>query len=128
MTKKELIERHGVEWYEEHKRKCREQFKARYHADIEKARAKDRENHAKNHRARDIYLKKHNTIYKINSRDRIRLVNMGAQLDGKEVHHFKYHTDNSDASWIDDIAIMTIDEHRKWHQEHPDFRAIENII
>ena len=48
MTKKELIEKHGNEWYEEHKQKCREQFKARYHADIEKSRAKDRENHAKN--------------------------------------------------------------------------------
>jgi hypothetical protein len=53
---------------------------------------------------------------------------MGMLKEGYEVHHFKYHSNPSDASWIDDIALMTREEHLKWHREHPDFCAVDNII
>ena len=49
-------------------------------------------------------------------------------LSGKELHHIKYHTDNNDASWINDILILSPEEHEHWHREHPDFKAEENII
>lgn len=129
MTKDELIAKHGVEWYERHKERTRLYNKARYDADPEAERARRRRRYAENPGYTKAYNEAHKEIYRINSRGRNRLVVlMGGALVGKEVHHLKYHADNRDASWIDDILILTPEEHKKWHEEHPDFVVTDNIV
>ena len=128
MTKIELIEKYGVEWYEQFKATQRERYRERYHADAEKARKRRRDEYQRNKETNKRYAIEHRLIYRINSRDTNRLRLMGMLKEGCEVHHFKYHSAPSDASWIDDIALMTREEHLKWHREHLDFCAIDNVI
>ena len=113
MLKAELIEKYGPEWYEEFKEKERKRRRKRYAADP---------TYTKN------YNKANAEVYRINSRDRNRFMLMGVELDGKVVHHFAYHKDKNDTDWINDIAIMTRDEHQAWHEAHPDFIAREHIV
>lgn len=127
MTKAEMIEKHGVEYYERLKEKSRAYQKAKYDANPEAERERKRQSYNADTHKR--YNEQHKEIYRINMRDRNRLTLLRQMsLEGFEVHHLKYHSDNKDASWIDDIIIMTREEHRKWHSEHPDFKAEDNII
>lgn len=128
MTKTEMIERYGIEWYEDYKVKARENYRKRYHENPEKARERRRAEYRRNSETAKSYIKEHREIYRINSRDRNRLVTQGYPLEGKEIHHLKYHRNASDKNWMDDIIILPRDEHRKWHYEHPDFKAEENIV
>lgn len=129
MTKVELIAKYGEEWYERLKERSRNRSKAIYDENPEAERERRRKRYANNPTADKEYKQKHREIYRINSRDRNRLaILMGVPLDGKVVHHMKYHADNRDASWIDDILILTPEEHQKWHNEHPDFVANDNIV
>lgn len=50
MTKAELIERYGEQWYEDFKTRQREEIRQRYHNDIEASRERCRANYHK-HRA-----------------------------------------------------------------------------
>lgn len=125
MTKAELIEKHGAEWYAAFLAKNREYMRRRYHANPEIERARRRARF--NPEVQRAYAQKHHEVYRINMRDRNRLVKV-RNLDGLEVHHLKYHADNKDASWIDDVLILTPEEHDRWHREHPDFRAEDNIV
>ena len=127
-TKADLIAKYGEQWYEDFKARSRKQSYARYHADIEKARKRGRDEYQRNKPTKQKYAVDHRDIYRINSRDTNRLRLMGLLKEGYEVHHFKYHSDKKDASWIDDIAIMTREEHSQWHREHPDFCASDNIV
>lgn len=114
MRKEEAIQKYGAEWYES--------FKA-------KERIRRRERYARNPEYTKQYNAAHHETYRINIRDRNRLVLlMDMDLTGKVVHHNKYHSDNKDVGWFDDIQIMTPEEHVQWHQEHPEFIASENII
>lgn len=137
MKKSEFIEKHGVEAYEEYKAKHRLLSKEYYHKHKDERRISEVERIRKWRKAnKDYRVNRENSdpklkeVHRIEMRDCNRLAKMGLKLrnDGKEVHHFKYHSDNSDASWIDDIAVMTLENHRAWHMEHPDFVAIENIV
>ena len=129
MTKVELIAKHGAEWYERLKESNRKRSKRVYDQNPEAERERRRQRYAKDPSVSKRYNYAHREIYRINSRDRNRLtVVMGLDLTGKDVHHLKYHSDNKDASWMDDILIMTPEEHQKWHNEHPDFVAKENIV
>lgn len=65
---------------------------------------------------------------RINSRDANRIAAMGILKEGQEVHHIKYHVDKHDDTWMNDILIMDREEHRKWHRDHPEFNALENIV
>ena len=127
-TKEALIARYGEAWYENHKANCRERLREKYHADPDAARARRREKYARNPETDNAYGKAHREIYRINTRDRNRLMSKGVDLIGKEVHHIKYHKDKEDDSWCDDLIVMTRSEHRKWHKEHPEFKATENIV
>ena len=127
-TKADLIAKYGEQWYEDFKARSRKQTYERYHADIEKARKRGRDEYQRNKPTKQKYAVDHRDIYRINSRDTNRLRTMGLLKEGYEVHHFKYHTDKKDASWIDDIAIMTREEHSQWHREHPDFCASDNVV
>jgi hypothetical protein len=129
MTKNEMIEKYGVEWYERLKERNRLRAKAVYDANPEAERERRRQRYAKNPEQHKDYYHRHREVYRINMRDRNRLtLLMKIPLEGKEVHHLKYHADNNDKSWIDDIVILTPEEHEKWHREHPDFVAKENIV
>lgn len=129
MGKAELIEKYGEEWYEQFKERCRIRSKAAYDADPEKERARRRKRYARNPQYTKDYNKAHHEIYRINTRDRNRLrLLQGMNLDGLHVHHLKYHRDNKDEGWRDDIMIMTTAEHTAWHKAHPEFIAAENII
>ena len=48
MTKTELIEKYGIDWYEAHKVKVREQCKARYKSNIEFREHKKKETNTRN--------------------------------------------------------------------------------
>ena len=131
MGKAEIIAKYGEEYYERLKQKSRERMYQKYHDDIEAARQRNRDKYA--HTSRKaycaLYNKQHAEVYRINARDTNRLkILMHIDLGGKVVHHMKYHADNKDASWIDDIVIMTREEHVKWHRDHPEFVASENIV
>jgi hypothetical protein len=126
-TKAELIAAYGEEWYEDFKAKCRKYQKERYDADPEGVKAKNRARRAKNPVGDRRYSKAHNAVYRISSRDRGRLLRR-IDLTGLEIHHFKYHADNNDPAWIDDMVLLTPEEHRKWHAEHPEFVAMDNIV
>ena len=128
MTKAEMIERYGAEWYESFKTRQREQIRERYHANIDASREYCRAKYQRYRKQRKRYSKERRVIYNINTRDRIRLATMGLIPDGMEVHHLKYHIDTNDEKWIDDVVVMTREEHRKWHREHPDFKATEHIV
>lgn len=128
MTKAEMIEKYGAEYYERFKEKQRNRMRERYHADIEKSREYERNKYLLRTEWQKAYAKEHRVIYKINSRDTNRLYLEGVDLTDKEIHHFKYHTDVNDKGWRDDIAIMTREEHREWHRNHPEFKAIENVV
>ena len=131
MTKAQLIEKRGLEWYENHKRNMRERSRQRFQEDPEyreKVLEQKRQNHIKHNEKRREYNRKRAVICRINCRDRNRLIAKGLIPDGKIVHHLKYHTNPDDETWIDDIVFMTQEEHSKWHYEHPEFRAIENVI
>ena len=129
ITKAEMIAKYGEEWYEEFKRKSRIRAKAKYDANPEAERERRRKRYAKNPEYSKQYNKQNREIYRINTRDRNRFtLLMDINLDGKVLHHLKYHADNNDASWIDDVMILTPEEHRVWHNEHPDFIAKENIV
>lgn len=53
MTKAELIEKYGIEWYEEHKAKIRKRFMERYNNDIEyKERYKNNAEYREYHKAK----------------------------------------------------------------------------
>ena len=131
MTKAEMIAKYGEEYYERLKKRSREYQRYRYHADPEKERQRSRDRYANTSRKAYCtkYNKEHADVYRINARDTNRLrFSMHVDLEGKEVHHMKYHSDSNDASWIDDIVIMTHEEHVRWHREHPEFVASENIV
>ena len=129
MTKVELIAKYGEEWYERFKEKSRIRSKSIYDADPEAERERRRRRYADNPEYTKSYNKAHREIYRINCRDRNRLILLrNMPLGEKEIHHLKYHADNSDASWIDDILILSSEEHQKWHREHPEFVASENIV
>jgi hypothetical protein len=128
MTKAEMIEKYGIEYYEDFKAKSRARMKKLYHSDIELARKKVREEYRRNSETAKAYIKAHREIYRIGCRDRNRLVNRGYSLDGMEIHHLKYHRNNDDEDWLDDIIVMPREEHRKWHFDHPEFRAKDNIV
>ena len=129
ITKDEMIERYGVEWYEDFKKKSRVRAKEKYDANPEAERVRRRERYAKNPDYMKEYREKHSEVYRINSRDRNRFtILMKLDLDGKELHHTKYHSDNNDPSWIDDVLILTPEEHLLWHNQNPDFVAIEHIV
>lgn len=128
MTKAEMIKKYGIKYYEEFKAKCRERGYENYHADIEKGRADGREKYARNSSRRLAYAKDRRMIYRINSRDSLRLLKMGMLKDGLEAHHIKYHADKDDETWINDIVIMSRKEHRLWHREHPEFNALEHVV
>lgn len=127
-TKAELIAAYGEEWYANFVEKCKQANRKRYHENPEKERERRRQKYRNNAEYAKAYNKKHREVYRINMRDRQRLLIMGLDLDGKEVHHFVYHSDNNDKTWLDDIAIMTRDEYRAWHFEHPEFTAMEHIV
>ena len=128
MTKAEMIERHGVEYYENFKERQRNAIYNRYHADVEKARARNRRNDANNREHKREYARNRREIYRINSRDAVRLAHMGIVKEGQEVHHLKYHRDANDPAGIDDIVIMSREEHRAWHHEHPEFNALDHVV
>ena len=129
MGKAEIIAKYGEEYYERFKESCRKASYKKYHKDIEAARAYKRSRYPARKQYCAEYNKQHAEVYRINARDTNRLkILMHVDIDGKVVHHMKYHADNKDASWIDDIVIMTREEHTKWHREHPEFVASENIV
>ena len=128
MGKADLIERYGEAWYEEHKRKMRLRAKAIYDQDPKAACAKRNARRNANKEYVKQYNREHRDVYRINCRDRNRLILMGYDLTGKVLHHLKYHADNSDASWLDDVVLMTRAEHAKWHSEHPEFVTSENVV
>lgn len=129
MTKDEIIGKYGEEWYERVKAKSRKYAKEKYDANPEAERQRRRQRYAKNPEYSKKYREGHAEIYRINMRDRNRLrLLMKIPLDGKVVHHMKYHADNKDAAWIDGIMIFTPEEHAKWHKEHPDFIALDNVV
>lgn len=129
ITKDELINKYGAEWYEGFKRKNRIRAKEKYDANPEVERKRRRERYAKDPEYMKVYRKKNREIYRINTRDRNRLtLLMGWDLEGKVLHHVKYHADNNDPTWIDDVLILTPEEHRLWHNQNPDFVASENIV
>lgn len=128
-TKAELIAAYGEEWYEDFKAKCRKYQKERYDADPDGVKAKNRARRANNPTGDRRYRKAHRDVYRISARDRNRLVQLQKRdLTGLEIHHLKYHADNNDPTWIDDIVFLTPEEHRKWHAEHPEFVAMDNIV
>ena len=129
ITKDEMIAKYGEAWYEELKRKNRIRAKERYDANPEAERERRRKRYAKSPEYSKRYNQKNREIYRINCRDRNRFtVLMGLDLDGMVVHHFKYHANNNDASWIDDVMILSPQAHQAWHNEHPEFVAKENIV
>lgn len=128
MTKAELIERYGVEWYEDFKAKQREKIRERYHADVDSSRKYCREKYKKYRSRHKQYSDSRRIIYNINARDRNKLVSMGLVDEGMEIHHLKYHIDGNDENWMKDIVIMPRAEHRKWHREHPEFNALEHVV
>lgn len=128
MTKAEIIQHYGIEHYEAFKAKQRKYAYDKYHADPEKARACRRENDAKHRKHKTEYARSRRAVYRINARDNQRLASLGLLKDGYEIHHIKYHADNKDPTWIDDIVLMTREEHRRWHYENPDFNALEHIV
>ena len=128
MTKAEMIEKYGEQYYEDFKARCRAYMFEKYHADPDKARTRMRASDAKHKSHKREYAQGRRVIYRINIRDNLRLSKMGVIQDGYEAHHVKYHSDNRDKTWIDDIVIMPREEHRKWHREHPDFNALEHVV
>lgn len=128
MTKAELIERYGEEWYERHKERTRENAYKYYRENLEKETERYRKYRAEHTAERKEYCEKNAVIYRINSRDRNRLVAMGKVSGDQVIHHLKYHKDRNDETWIDDIMIMTREEHDLWHMNHPDFVAMENVV
>ena len=124
-TKAELIAAYGEEWYANFLKRNRERLRTYYHAHKEQEREKRRKRY--NPEVQMAYYRKHREVYRINIRDYNRLKKI-RDLSGLELHHLKYHADNKDASWIDDIVLLTPEEHDKWHSEHPDFRAEDNIV
>lgn len=128
MNKDELIAKYGADWYERLKVKSRERYKKKYDADPESERRRRRERYAKDKTSTQVYRKEHAEIYRINSRDRNRLVLMGVSLEGLVVHHLAYHADKTDGNWLNDIVLMTREEHQEWHNSHPDFVAAEHIV
>lgn len=128
MKKAEMIERFGEEYYERFKARCRENSRKYYSENREREQAKHRQQYYDNPERYKNYAKERNILYKINSRDTNRFYLMGGIPEGMELHHFKYHANKNDETWIDDVALMTREEHRKWHVEHPNFNAMENIV
>lgn len=128
MTKAEILEHYGAEWYERHKANCRRIDKEFREKNPELLKERRHNRYIKNPEYSKEYNKKHSETYRISCRDRNRLIRMGVSLERKQVHHFKYHKDIKDASWIDDIVLMTPSEHRIWHRDHPEFVASENIV
>ncbi len=93
MNKAEMIEKYGEQWYEDFKAKSRKSAYEKYHANEELARARLREKAKKNIESRRAYVNTRRTVYRINSRDSLRLKKLGLLHDGLEAHHMKYHTD-----------------------------------
>lgn len=128
MGKAELIERYGIEYYEQFKAKSRERMYRKYHENVELARKRKNDSQKWKNEARKRYVESHREIYRINCRDRNRLKLKGAIPDDMVIHHLKYHADNKYPDWMDDILIMTREEHAEWHRLHPEFVATENIV
>lgn len=128
LTKAMIIERYGIEYYENFLAKQRQRMYERYHSDLDAARKRDHEKYLKSVERKRNYARKRRLIYRINSRDANRIAAMGILKDGQEVHHIKYHVDKHDDTWMNDILIMDREEHRKWHRDHPEFNALENIV
>ena len=128
MTKAYILEHYGEEWYERHKANCRRIDKEFREKNPKLAKERRHNKYVKNLEYAKETNRKHSETYRISTRDRLRLERMDVPLDGKQVHHLKYHKDVKDASWIDDIVIMTPSEHRIWHRDHPEFVASENIV
>lgn len=105
MTKQQLIERYGEEWYENYKMKNRIKLKAKYDEDPEAERRRRRERYRHNPGYTKEYNKRHADVYLINSRDRNRFMLMGVDMTGKELHHIKYHLDKDDPTWINDVQL-----------------------
>jgi hypothetical protein len=128
MTKAEMIDKYGIEYYESFKAKCRKQQYERYHKDPIKARENARHRYVACAEAAKKYRKSMAQVYRINARDKNRLTLMGINTDGLEVHHLKYHKDRKDPDWLRDIVLLSKAEHRQWHKDHPEFKAINNIV
>lgn len=89
MTKAQLIEKRGLEWYENHKRNMRERSRQRFQEDQEyreKVLEQKRQNHIKHNEKRREYNRKRAVICRINCRDRNRLIAKGLIPEGKIVH------------------------------------------
>ena len=129
ITKNELIAKYGAKWYEDFKEKSRIRAKEKYDENPEKERERRRKRYAKDPECQKMYRERNREIYRINTRDRNRLTLLrGMNLEGLELHHLKYHSDNNDDSWIDDVMILTPEEHLSWHNQHPEFCARDNVV
>ena len=129
MTKADLINLYGEQWYENFKARMRENSRRRYHENPEAERQRKVIQRQKFRATSRAYTDKHREVYRINSRDCLRMKKLrGDNQTDLVIHHMKYHRDNSDAAWIDDIVLITQEEHQRWHNEHPDFRAEDNIV
>lgn len=128
MTKAEMIERHGIEWYEQFKERNRQRYKQYYAENREKELQRVMAFHREHPESKHRYMKKISAVGRICARDRQRVERMGLLSEGQEVHHMKYHKDAKDASWIDDILILSHEDHVKWHTEHPEFFCMDNIV
>ena len=128
MTKAFILEHYGAEWYERHKANCRKRSHDFYVENREQELERTSRYHMEHPASRKRTAKKHAEIYRIQCRDRQRLITMGLVSEGQEVHHMKYHKDNKDASWIDDVIVMSREEHSKWHMENPDFDSLSNVV
>ena len=63
-------------------------------------------------------------IHRIGTRDRQRIRRSGIDLHGFRVHHYAYHSRDDDLGWTTDCTLMTDEEHRKYHQDHPEHPPI----
>ena len=128
MTKAEFIRKYGEERYEQHKANTKRNFAKYYYENLDKEKARNKKYRAEHRKEHREYCRTKSTTYRICCRDRQRLKKMGMLKDGQVVHHLKYHADNNDKSWIDDILILSHEEHNLWHIQHPEFIALENVI
>ena len=128
MTKAQFIEKYGEDAYEQHKERCKKYRKERYASNPELYK-KSTDAYNRNHAdVRRKYKRDHRIIGRINNRDWFRAKSLGLLRDGYEIHHMKYHANKKDDTWLDDIVFLTKEEHIKWHLEHPEFNAMDNVI
>ena len=128
MTKAEIIEHYGVEWYERLKERNKLKHREYYKNNRDKELVRLRAYHKKKPEVNKKSARKRNILVTIGLRDRLRALRMGLITDGQEVHHLKYHADKRDETWINDVLILSHEEHVKWHMEHPEFCGLDNVV